>query len=213
MVVIDPPPPARSVVPRFVTLPISTTLVRIFNPTRFATTALTFRANGPRARFDHHNGSVPDRHPRDDPQRSMYYAAWSNDLAEALSSSVVEVFGDTGKVILEDFVVALPTTIRAVQLLDLRGRSAMRAGTVAAIAKCPHGLSQPWSRYFYEHPDVYGTMAGLLYLNAHNDEPAVMLYDRAGDALHCPDRQIIELRDERLRHLLIDIIEANNLTL
>src|SRR5690606_23706211 len=50
---------------------------------------------------------------------------------------------------------------------------------------CEYRLSQPWSRYFYETPDTYGLIDGLCYLNAHNDEPAILLYERARDALHC----------------------------
>ena len=75
-------------------------------------------------------------------------------------------------------------TTRALDLLELRGRAAMRAGTVAAIAAGDHLLGQAWSRHFYEDPDgIYGASDGLHYLSAHNGDRAVSLYERAADAL------------------------------
>jgi hypothetical protein len=194
-------------------LPIGTTFVRIFDPTRHNTEALTFRFNGPRARFDHHRGGGPDRIPVDDPERAVYCAAWSEDLSEALSSCLVEVFGDMAIVELGNFHVAMPTVIRSMRLLDLRGRGAMRAGTVAAIAKCDHRQSQPWSRYFYENESGYGAADGLIYYNAHNDEPAVMLYERAHTALVCHDDAIVRLDHPALQPLLDDLMRENQLTL
>jgi hypothetical protein len=211
VVVLQPPPPTRPVAPVFLDLPAGERLVRIFDPTRRHATALTFRANGPRKRFDHHRGKGPEREPDDDPARAVYYAAWSADPAEALSSCLVEVFGDTGIVVLGDLAVALPTVMRSLRLLDLRGRGAMRAGTVAAIAKCEHRLSQPWSRYFYETEEVFGVLDGLIYRNAHNDEPAVVLYERARSALVCPADGVARLDDPDLRPLLVDIMRRNQL--
>lgn len=68
-----------------------------------------------------------------------------------------------------------------------------------------------WSRYFYETTSVYGVIDGLCYLNAHNDEPAILLYERARDALHCTDHDIVRLHDPRLRPTLLAIMRANNL--
>jgi len=62
----------------------------------------------------------------------------------------------------------------------------MRAGTVAAISAGGHSLSQPWSRYFWEHPEIYGELDGLFYLSAHNGQPAVALYERGRDGLEVP---------------------------
>jgi hypothetical protein len=42
----------------------------------------------------------------------------------------------------------------------------MRSGTVAAISAGDHSLSQAWSRYFWEHPDIYGELDGLLSVGA-----------------------------------------------
>jgi len=85
----------------------------------------------------------------------------------------------------------------------------MRAGTVTAVAKCPHRLSQPWSPYFYEE---YGAIDGFAYRNAHNDEPALMLYERAKDALVCPDEDASRLDDPSVLQNVVSIMHRNNLT-
>jgi hypothetical protein len=211
VVSLAPPPPNRPVAPIFLEVGTDATLVRIFDPTRRGATALTFRANGPRKRFDHHRGKGPDREPADDPERAVYYASWSTDVSEALSSCLVEVFGDTGFVALGDLEVASPALQRPLQLLDLRGSGAMRAETLAAIAKCEHRLSQPWSRYFYENRVDFGAIDGLVYRNAHNDEPAIILYERAQSALVCPAGAVARLDHPGLRPLLLAIMRRNNL--
>jgi hypothetical protein len=81
------------------------------------------------------------------------------------------------------------------RLLDLRGRAAMRAGTVAAISAGDHVLSQPWSRYFWEHPEIYGELDGLFYVSAYNGQPAVALYERARDGLEVPRGRDAPLTD------------------
>jgi hypothetical protein len=211
VVILHPPPPKRAVAPLFLDLPTGARLVRIFDPTRRHATPLTFRANGPRKRFDHYRGRGPSREPDDDPDRAVYYAAWSPDPAEALSSCLVEVFGDTGIVAFADLAIAMPTVVGPLRLLDLRDNGAMCAGTLAAIAKCEHRLSQPWSRFFYENEFCYGAIAGLVYRNAHNDEPALVLYERARPALACPADAVVRLDHPGLRPLLIDIMRRNNL--
>jgi hypothetical protein len=211
VVLLQPPPPNRTVAPLFLDLPAGERLVRIFDPTRRLATPLTFRANGPRMRFDHHRGRGPDRDPVDDPDRAVFYAAWSPNPAEALSSCLVEVFGDTGIVAFADLAVAMPAVTRPLHLLDLRDNGAMCAGTLAAIAKCEHRLSQHWSRYFYENVAHYGAIDGLAYRNAHNDEPAVALYERARPALACSADDVVRLDHPGLRPLLIDVMRRNNL--
>lgn len=211
MVFLQPPPPNRPVAPIFLDVGTEAKLARIFDPTRRGSAALTFRANGPRKRFDHHRGKGPDREPVDDPDRAVYYAAWSADVTEALSSCFVEIFGDTGLVALGDLEVAMPTLKRPLHLLDLRGSGAMCAGTLAAIAKCEHSLSQPWSRYFYENRVDFDAIDGLVYRNAHNDEPAIVLYERARPALVCPAGAVARLDHSGLRLLLIEIMRRNNL--
>jgi len=88
----------------------------------------------------------------------------------------------------------------------------MRAGTVAAVAKCDHRQSQPWSRYFYETDPTYGLVDGLIYCNAHNDEPAFVLYERAFTALICRDADVVRLDDPALQALLDHVMRENQLT-
>jgi hypothetical protein len=173
MVRIDLPPPTRSN-PLFTQLPITTQLQRIYDPTRHGTKALTFRHWGPTLRFDHQrdNGTGTGA---TDIERGIYYAAFS------LSGCLVEVFGDTGIIEIKGQELAFVGLIRPITLLDLRGSGAMLAGSVAALSKiADRELSQAWSRYFYE---AYPQAEGIIYFNAHNDEEAVALYERAEDAL------------------------------
>jgi len=71
----------------------------------------------------------------------------------------------------------------------------MRSGTVAAISAGDHSLAQPWSRYFWEHPEIYGALDGLLYPSAHNGEPAVALYERARAGIEVPPGRDAPLTD------------------
>jgi RES domain len=182
--------------------------VRLFDPTSHGTTALTFRRYGPLLRFDHHRALLDKsgiRQPCPDPDRSVYYAA------KTLSGCIVEIFGDTGIITAANWHVALPVVTQELRLLNLRGRGAMRAGSVAALAKVPdHALSQQWSVYFYETP-AYRNIDGLIYYNAHNDEEAILLYERAERALDCPPSNIIRLNDSALRPALLKIAQRNNL--
>ena len=110
-----------------------------------------------KSRFDHHEPGC---------QRSIHYSA------PTLSGCVVEVFGDTGVVDTRGCRLALIRTCRNLQLLDLRGSGAMRAGSVAALsAIADRDLSQAWSRHFYSSHAI----DGLLYSNAHNSESAIAL--------------------------------------
>lgn len=208
---IDPPPPHRRPSPIYIVVPTGASLIRIFDPSRRYATPLTFRSFGPLFRFDHHRRGAVSLEPRDDPDRAVYYAAWSGDVTVAISSALVEVFGDTREVNLRDYVIASPIVTRDLHLLDLRGRGAMLAGTVAAISKCDHLLSQPWSCFIYDRTEVYDEPDGLLYANAHNDEPAVMLYERARGALNIPDYRVTPLHHPDLDDLLTRLMLANGL--
>ena len=206
MVLIPPPPPTAPVDPSLVELPAGTRLVRVFDPTRYQATPTGFRFHGPHARFDHHEGRGPERHPDVSAARGIYYAALT------LSGCLVEVFGDTRIVEFAGRHVARPTLLRALRLLDLRGPGAMRAGSVAALAKiADRSLSHAWARDFYESPDVYGRVDGLLYFNAHNDEEALALFERAADALACTPDAVAPLDVPGLRPLLLDLARRNNL--
>ncbi len=134
------------------------------------------------ARFDHHEGTGATE------LRGIIYAGLTLDCA------VVEAF-DVGVVEpgTKHLARILPT--RELTLLDLRGRSAMRAGTVAAIASADHALSQQWGRYVYENPDIYGEVDGVFYASAHNGDDAVALCERADGALECPPTHDAPLTD------------------
>ena len=205
MVVVDPPPPRRRPNPLFHDLPSGSRLVRLFDPSRHGATATGFRSYGPLLRFDHHRGRGGGK-PGDDIERGVYYAAMT------LSGCLVEIFGDTGVVDLHRYHVASPILQRDLRLLDLRHNGAMRAGTKAAIAKvADRSLSQAWSRHFYETSEVYGDLDGVIYLNAHNDEDAVALYERASDALECPPERATRLGNEALRTAVLEAADDNDL--
>ncbi len=205
MVVVELPPPPRQPNPLFHDLPSGSLLVRIFVPSRYGATAAGFRSYGPLHSFDHHLGGG-DGTPGEDAKRSIYYAA------PTLSGCLVEVFGDTGVIDLDRHQVASPILRRDLRLLDLRHNGAMRAGTKAAITKVSERkLSQAWSRHFYETPEVYGEVDGVIYLNAHNDEDAIALYERASDALECPPERIMKLDDEALRAAVLEAADDNDL--
>lgn len=172
---------------------------------------MTFRSFGPLLRFDHHRGNGATGRAAVDPERAVYYAAWSENASEAFASCLVEVFGDTGIVEPAGFHVAMPEVSSALTMLDLMDSGSMRAGTVVAIAKCPHDASQPWSRCFYERVDLYDTIDGLIYRNAHNDQPALVLYERAQANLQCTDDDTLRLDDGEIRIALLTAMRANNL--
>ena len=189
--------------PIFKKLPAGSNLVRLYNPMRFAQTAVTFRQYGPVLRFDHHRSSSET--PTDDPDRGIYYASLT------LSGCIVEIFGDAGEIDTGEWHVARPEAVRPFKLLKLTGIGAMRAGSVAALAKAPdHAVGQAWSRYFYETA-AYQNCDGILYANANNDEPAVALYERAADALSCPASSVIRLDAPGLRAELLAIARRHRL--
>lgn len=202
MVQILPPPPQRKPDPIFYDLEKGTNLVRIFDPNSYGTQALTFRNYGPLHRFDHHRGDTPTV----DQERGIYYAAFT------LSSCLVECFGDTGLIETKGKQVASVEVIRSLRLLDLRGSGAMKAGSVAALAKVSDRLlSQQWSRFFYEEVDLYGKIDGLIFYNAHNDEEAIALYERARNGLSCPDADVMALDDLQLRPAIQQAAKDNHL--
>ena len=195
MVAIRLPPPSRNLSPQLKTLKPNTKLIRIFDPTKYNAQALGFRSFDPISRFDHHRTDVTSGKPQLDPERSIIYAAFT------LSSCLVEIFGDGDVVEVKQQQVASIYTAETLNLLDLRGNNAMKAGTVTAIAKTANrNLSQTWSRYFYERKDLYSDLDGIIYSNAHKrsdsrvgerrkgtltktDDDALALYERAQSKL------------------------------
>lgn len=148
--------------------------------------------------------------PRMNPKRGIYYAALT------FSGCLVEVFGDTGVIEIGEKCVCLPILIRELKLLDLRRSGAMKAGSVAALAKTTNrSLSQEWSRYFYDEPEIYPKIDGIIYFNAHNDahndDEAIALYERAKNGLTFPSERILRLAHPSLRPAIQKAALDNNL--
>ena len=221
MVVIVSPPPLKPPSPLFRILAAGSFMLRIFDPTRHGTTALSFRYFGPLGRFDHQRLALggfpadrsetrqrlsPTGSSSEDPDRGISYAGLT------LSCCLVECFGDVGVIEIKGQQIARLELTRDLTLLDLRGSGAMRAGAVAALAKiADRNLSQAWSRYFYERTADYGQLDGISYLNAHNDEEAIAIYERAQSALVCPDSQILPLNHPSLRPAILEAALTNHL--
>lgn len=189
MVYIKAPPPLVPPKPSFQVIPAGESLLRLYDPRNHSAAPLKFRHFGPLRRFDHHTDHSD---PTDDPLRGIIYAG------RTLSSCLVEIFGDSKTIVVGSWEVAILKLKRDLKFLDLRGSNAMTAGTVAAVCKdSNHRFSQEWSRFFYETIFVYGEIDGLIFGNAHNDEDAFAVYERAVDSFEpattCP------LRDEALR--------------
>ena len=204
MVAIHPPPPVVAPTPVFLQIATGTTVVRLFDPTSHGAQALAFRHFGPISRFDHQRAPYPTR--ADDPDRSIMYGAFT------LASCLAEIFGDSKIIEVGAWEVAGLRTTRDLNLLDLRGNGALRAGTVSAVAKeSNRQFSQTWSRYFYDHGFVYTEIDGLIFYNAHNDEEAFAFYDRASNGFQCAAADIKPLRHDSLRTAIQDIAIENGL--
>jgi hypothetical protein len=211
--IVPPPGLGKKPKPKFHYLKKGTKIVRIFRP-EFNTAALTFRFWGPIARFDHHRGNCPslcyeilDCGKCEDRERGIYY------VAHELSSCLVEVFGDVGCIEITNHLVAIVTPTQDLKLLDIRKAGAMLAGAnVATLANTEkRSLSQAWSRYFYEQQAIYSEIHGLIYHNAHNGEEAIALYERAENLLVCKPENVMPLKHELLRGLVLKAADENNL--
>ena len=219
MVVVHLPPPLRSITPKFTTLNRNNELIRIFDPTSYNATATSFRNYGPISRFDHHR-QYPNKI---DPERSVIYAA------PTLSCCLVEIFGDGGIIRIERQQLAFITLRNALKLLDLRGSTAMAAGTVAAISSITErNISQAWGRYIYENSQLYGEIDGLVFAGAHKrsdpasserrkgtltktGEDAVCLYERAESRLASAHVEILSLNHPDLRDTILSIARNHSL--
>jgi len=119
----------------------------------------------------------PPPHHREGVDCGILYAGFT------LSCCLVECFGDIGVIDNQNRRLAFLQTTRPLLLLELRGRGAMPAGSVAALAStADRHLSQDWSRYFHA---TYPQIDGVIYRSAHNEEAAVALYERAEQDVHC----------------------------
>lgn len=172
MVRIDSPPPERSTDPLIYCLDEGSSLLRLYRPNPYGSSACGFRYEGPFSRFDHHVEGI---------RRGIHYSAMT------FAGCIVEVFGDTGLIEPEGHQLGLLRTNRPIAVLDLRGPGAMRAGSVAALsATADRRLSQAWARFFYDACSMDGRpIEGLMYSNAHNSASALALFERAEGALTC----------------------------
>ena len=202
MVVVLMPPPIGGISPTHVTLKSAEVLIRIFDPTRYGATAISFRNYGPISRFDHHQ-KYSDKI---DPDRSVIYAGLT------LSCCLVEVFGDGGVIAIKPQQVAFLTLTSDIKLLDIRGSGAMGAGSVAAISSVTQrDISQAWGRYFYEHPELYDEIEGLIFSGAHNAEDAIMLYERAKPKIESARIEVLNLNHPDLIAPILEIAEVHRL--
>ena len=202
MVVVRMPPPIGGISPTHVTLKSGEVLVRIFDPTRYGATATSFRNYGPISRFDHHR----EYSDKIDPDRSVIYAGLT------LSCCLVEIFGDGGIIAVEQQQVAFLTLTNNIKLLDIRGSGAMGAGTVAAISSITQrDISQAWGKYFYEHPELYDEIEGLIFSGAHNGEDAIVLYERAKPKIESARVEILNLNHPDLVAPILEIAEVHGL--
>lgn len=201
-----PKPPIDSTKLTIKTLSAGTKLLRIYDPkSQHAPGPRTFRHNGPRLRFDHHRGTKVRRHlePTHDPDRGIYYAAFE------LSCAVAEVFGDERVIERGTFEVVELTMRDDLHVLDLRGNAAIRAGTMHAIGQIERrSKTWAWSRYFYDHPEIYGNVDGVIYEAAHNGKDAIALYERASNAVHRSNQKVRALSDRALELELLRIADA-----
>ena len=202
MVVVRLPPPTGSISPQWFTLKSGAELIRIFDPTRYSATATGLRNYGPISRFDHHR-DFPNKI---DSERSVIYAGFT------LSCCLVEIFGDGGVIEIKQQQIAYITLKQNLKLLDLRGSAAMAAGTVAAISSITQrDITQKWGKYFYEHPELYSMVDGLIFSGAHNSEDALLLYERAKSHIKSADIEILNLNHPDLLEPILEIAQVHGL--
>jgi hypothetical protein len=202
MVEIRYPPPTRNINPLWFELKSGTTIQRIFDPTSYGATAMGFRYYGPLSRFDHQQSPKPELHDK----RGIIYAGLS------LSCCLIEVFGDDKTIKIQQQQIAYITLRQSLKLLDLKDSGAWGAGSVAAMAvDGRRKLTQAWSRYFYENPDLYGNIDGLIFKNAHDGQAAIALYERASAKLLSADVSILNLSEPIIRETILAIAGKLNL--
>jgi hypothetical protein len=205
------PPPINHVSPSIYTLEVGRKLMRIYDPTnKYKTQALTFRYSKPIYRFDHQQSEeksdLTPRASEADRARGIWYGAFT------LSCCLTEIFGDSRTITVAEREVALITLTKPLTLLDLRGSAAMGAGTVASIGgTAKRKVSQAWSRYFYEHPELYGEVTGLIYHTAHNGEDGIALYERAELNLASSNVKVMKLDHPQLQGAILKIALDNGM--
>ena len=192
MVKIYLPPPNREIDPEYCVIPAGTILKRIFDPASHNATAYSFRYNGPRGRFDHH--SRVNGKPADDPNRGIIYAAYT------LSCCLVELFGDEDLITIEQHQLATIELNKSLKLLDLRGTGAWNAGLNTTIASSDRRkITQEWGKHFYDYPEDYGNIEGIVFSSAKNSEDALALYERAENKIASAKISTQSLKDSAIR--------------
>ena len=202
MVEIRYPPPTRNINPKWFELKPETTIQRIFDPTQYNATATRFRYYGPLSRFDHHQSQKPKL----DEKRGIIYAGFS------LSCCLIEVFGDDEIINIQQQQLAYITLNENLKLLDLRNSGAWNSGSVTAMAvDSRRKITQAWSRYFYENPNLYENINGLIFNNAHDGQPAIALYERSLPQLLSANISILDLKNPAIRETILAIANRLNL--
>ena len=173
----EPPDPATLAArtgPETLVLSVGTELWRIyFRGGPYPGHWRGFRTFGPvrTARFDHHE--PPPRNQT----RGVLYAATSIPIC------VAEVFQATrtlDRQLRDPWLVGFRLR-RPVPLLDVGGSWPTRAGASMGLNSGPRPRTQRWSAAMYA---AYPDLEGIWYPSSmYKNEPAVMLYERAGDAL------------------------------
>ena len=202
MVEIRYPPPTRNISPQWFELKPGTTIQRIFDPTSYGSKATGFRYYGSLSRFDHHNSQKPGI----DKERGIIYAGLN------LSCCLIEIFGDDEVIKIQQQQIAFITLKQSLKLLDLRESGAWDAGSVSAMTvDGRRKLTQAWSRYFYENPDLYEYIDGLIFNNAHDGQAAIALYERASPKLLSADVSVLNLNEPTIRETVLAIATKLNL--
>lgn len=189
------PPPADALAraaPDWTVLPARTILYRVYfqggpYPSRWD----ALRTFGPTtARFDHH-----DPPPQPQARGVLYSAAQpTTALAEVFQTRrVIDAVG--GAPWLVGFRLARP-----VRLLNLTGTWPTRAGASMVLSSGLRPRAQRWSRAIHA---AYPEAEGLCYPSSmHAHAPAVVLYERARDALPAAPSLHRALSDPSIRVLL-----------
>jgi hypothetical protein len=198
-------PPPKNINPRTFELTPGKVLVKIFK-TRDGG-AEEFRSGEPLRQFDHHTSMDPH-------SRAVYYCAPLIDanLPSALLCCFVEELKQSTIVQPEEYTLATLLCTEKILLLDLRGDSlaANSGANTISLATTPNP-SQDWSRYFYDNPDKYEEVDGLIYYskNSSTKVAAITLYERAKGKFRL--HQKLPLSDKPLRNAIIKIARGEGL--
>jgi hypothetical protein len=184
-------------------LAAGTRLLRIYDPTRHGAGELSFRANGPRMRFDHHRGS--EGGPADDPERAVWYGGLD------LETCVLEVFGPLARIELTPRRLALPIAERALELLDLSGEHDPAIGDIAWTPE--RQRTWAFAREVHGNAGRFAAVDGIIWPSGWTGRPCVALFERAREALRCPPRCSVALTHPRVADGLLRIAGERRLGL